>query len=480
MQKERKRRKETPAIGIGITTHNRRELLLTTLEKIEMFAPKGAKIVIVDDASETPFEKADYRFEENAGIAAAKNKCFELLAECEHIFLFDDDTYPVKAGWYLPYIESPEAHLAFCFGNPEETPGVESIRKIEEDERHSIWTHQRGCMLYFKKICLEQVGGMDWRFGRWGYEHLNLALRIFNAGLTTYPYMDVKDSGTLFFCEDMKGESEAKRSVPLRIRSAFYQVNKTLFEEERHKVKFIDYRNPFEDKTLFKKGNEIVITSFYAIDAEEEDALEELQRLIKSMQGKARLVILSDVMDITASENHVVVRVAKADTNTIFRRFADARSWLAKNDDIGKVWIVLPKHIEMLNAPFKAMKDGFLHAGDENRCFGAFLMGSISLPEFACEFIKRHPEKVILSPNLFGTNRGLMIRFLSMVMQKWEDNSSYLDSNSHRSMPLYDLMVFNLVAAQFFESHIVYGRKVATVYNRFQNSQGVLSWWKHR
>jgi hypothetical protein len=28
-------------------------------------------------------------------------------AGCEHLFLFDDDAWPIADNWHLPYIESP-------------------------------------------------------------------------------------------------------------------------------------------------------------------------------------------------------------------------------------------------------------------------------------------------------------------------------------------------------------------------------------
>ena len=91
----------TYRIGIGITTHNRKDVFEKTFEEIKKYAPAGAEIVVVDDASTAPVAGATYRFSENVGIARAKNKCMELLynAGCDHFFLFDDDTYPVHRGY---------------------------------------------------------------------------------------------------------------------------------------------------------------------------------------------------------------------------------------------------------------------------------------------------------------------------------------------------------------------------------------------
>src|SRR6187402_2101376 len=103
-------------IGIGVTCHNRHEVARNTLSHICRLMPPDAKIVVVDDAStkEPPFIP-DYRFTTNVGIARAKNKCLELLDGCDHIFLFDDDTFPIADDWWEPYIESPEAHLMYIF-----------------------------------------------------------------------------------------------------------------------------------------------------------------------------------------------------------------------------------------------------------------------------------------------------------------------------------------------------------------------------
>ena len=93
-------------IGIGITTHNRYDIFKKSYDEINRFLPSGAVLVVVDDASDTPVKEATFRFNENVGIAKAKNKCFELLYDsgCEHFFLFDDDCYPLVEDWYKPYM----------------------------------------------------------------------------------------------------------------------------------------------------------------------------------------------------------------------------------------------------------------------------------------------------------------------------------------------------------------------------------------
>lgn len=105
-------------IGVGITTHNRRDIFDYCYTRWREHLPVGAVLVVVDDASEVPCPDATYRFDENVGAPQAKNKALELMmnAGCEHLFLADDDIHPTSPNWWQPYIDSPESHL--CWARP--------------------------------------------------------------------------------------------------------------------------------------------------------------------------------------------------------------------------------------------------------------------------------------------------------------------------------------------------------------------------
>ena len=83
-------------IGIGITTRNRYKIFPKTLANIKKFQPENSRIEIVNDSDD----------EHRLGIARAKNRCLKALEDCEHIFLFDDDIYPIKHGWAEFYIDA--------------------------------------------------------------------------------------------------------------------------------------------------------------------------------------------------------------------------------------------------------------------------------------------------------------------------------------------------------------------------------------
>ncbi|WP_108821344.1 glycosyltransferase family 2 protein [Dysgonomonas sp. Marseille-P4361] len=238
--------KVIPSIGIGITTHNRYDIFKRVYEEIQRFAPANAKIVVVDDASDKPVPEATYRFNQNVGIARAKNKCFELLynAGCEHFFMFDDDCCPVVEDWYKPYIESRESHLNYIFEEYRglNKPKLNDTLLIYSDSNIRAYSHTRGCMCYYKRICLDMCGGMSPLFGRRGFEHPDLSNRIYNAGLTSFPYMDVPDSNKLFYSRD-EHTGNADSTVQGETRKEYINTNIRIYNSRKNIVEYVEFRD---------------------------------------------------------------------------------------------------------------------------------------------------------------------------------------------------------------------------------------------
>jgi len=193
-------------IGVAVSTFGREEVFKYTLNQIKKFTP-DAKIVVVQDFNGKRLKEADYYFEERAGIAKVKNKCLELLNNCQHIFLFDDDTYPIKEEWYKPYVESKHKHLMYLYGN--------KIRGFpqEYDENTVFMNKPRGCMLYFDRSVVEPF---DETFGLWGGEHEDLSRRISGK------FLDVKNSKELIY--SMDEHREVKSTIP--IKEKISKINK--------------------------------------------------------------------------------------------------------------------------------------------------------------------------------------------------------------------------------------------------------------
>lgn len=227
----------TSKIGIGITTRNRREIAAVTVSQWMQFLPEGARIVVVDDASDRPFPDASFRFEKQAGIAAAKNKCLELLEDCEHIFLSDDDCFPKVADWWQPYINNSQPHLMYTFTHL--ANGRRNGRnKQGEHKDYQYFELPCGCLLYLNSLCLRTVGGFDTEFKIWGYEHVEYSKRIYNAGLTEQPYCDVLNSDAIWFSYDK--QVAAVTSVP--DRGLYLEGNRRLFESKKFDSNFKAYK----------------------------------------------------------------------------------------------------------------------------------------------------------------------------------------------------------------------------------------------
>lgn len=184
-------------VGVGITTHNRNRIFDAVIVQWKSYITYE-KLVIVDDASDIPCPFATYRFRKNVGISVAKNKCLELLDDCEHIFLSDDDCFPIKDGWADAYITPGIKHLCFTFDKLKN--GKDWNRGfIVSEGGLSYYNQPCGCLLYIHHDCLDAVGGMDINFKGWGAEHVDYSRRIYNVGLTPHPFMDI-DNSLEYFC----------------------------------------------------------------------------------------------------------------------------------------------------------------------------------------------------------------------------------------------------------------------------------------
>jgi glycosyltransferase involved in cell wall biosynthesis len=194
-------------IAVCITTRNRPDAFAKSYQQIKKYMPVGdariqSKLFVVDDASDEPYADADFRFDERAGIARAKNKCLELSMKwgANHIFLFDDDCYPKKDGWWIDYVYHNEPHLMYIFTSYGGQKRL--VNELYRDDKTVVYDHVRGCMLYYDRKCIETVGGFDPVFGHGYFEHRNLTERIHNAGLTTHLIMDVPNSHELIHSMD--------------------------------------------------------------------------------------------------------------------------------------------------------------------------------------------------------------------------------------------------------------------------------------
>lgn len=459
----------TPSIGIGITTHDRPDVFAETYRRIVELSP-GARIVVVDDASRAPVAGATYRFAEQAGIARAKNKCLELLADCAHIFLFDDDAYPLREGWWRPYVESPEPHLMRIFADfATGRKLLNDIAEIYRDSEHVAFTGPRGVMLYLERHVLDVVGGMDPGFGLWGWEHGDLSNRIHAAGLTTWRFADVVDSDQLIHSLD---EHQAvKRSVPKDVRDDHAPPNVRRYHEQRHEPAYREFR----------QQHDVVLTCLLTRQPDPQRGRRmdadagQLAELLGSLAGH-RAVVLHDGLDATSTDAVEYVRVETA-LNPYFERWVAYWRYLRAHPEIARVWCVDGTDVALLQDPFPAMEPGRLYVGSETTTVGS---GWLHKHHPAIRpWIAENGHLQLLNAGLVGGSRAVVMAFLHDLIRTIADNAiDRHNGDEQDDIGSTDMGAFNLVARTRWAGSLVYGPQVNTVFKA--NEPNGWSWWRHK
>lgn len=220
-------------IGIGITTRKRPDVLKTALNHFSAFPTPNSKVVIVEDDPESDqtveflvseFQKYNQNVEvvfrkppNRLGISKAKNACLSVLPDCDHIFLFDDDSWPKTEQWAEKWVEINKIHkvghsmwltqLEYV-GNPASSFNPKHIWPSPDgnsDHNMIAWTNCMGLMLYFTRECLDALGGYDATAPNvYGYEHAHISRRANKAGFSLgYDYLSPAIADQLIYSVDV-------------------------------------------------------------------------------------------------------------------------------------------------------------------------------------------------------------------------------------------------------------------------------------
>jgi hypothetical protein len=204
---------------VAISTHRRPNILAAALSHWATLLPD----VLVVNHDRTGHGVGATK---NAGIAALMD------AGCQHLFLADDDVWPVSVGWALHYIDAPSPHLMHCWGKS---------RYQNTQGPHTIWSWPRGVLLYATREVIDRVGGMRTDFGRVGGEHVEWSRRIHNAGLTEHPFQDAAAARTrVWHCEDYTRATPT--SMPGRYTEKASAARHALLEKFAGSSEFVEYR----------------------------------------------------------------------------------------------------------------------------------------------------------------------------------------------------------------------------------------------
>lgn len=466
-------------IGIAISTHNRHDVLARAIEHQLKYLPAGALVVVVDDGSSNPVSVPDgvksIRSDMSRGIVAAKNASLEALinAGCEHLFLWDDDAWPIAGGWEQPYIESPEPHLAYQFQDFATGKKLNDIAELYRDGKHVAYTGQRGVMLYYHRSSIEKVGGFDPIYERGMYEHSDLALRIHNAGLTSWAFADVVGSEKLIYSLD---EHEAvERSVPKPDREAQVKRNVTIHNKRRD--------DGYTGYAEYRQKQSVVITTLLTSQPDPQrgskmaPSPDMLAKWSASLRGCGRIVLADDLE--TAPPDAELFRVPDVMMNVYLRRWLHIWQHLRDHPEYHFVWCTDGTDVEMLREPWTEMEQGKVYVGSEPKTY-ADAWAKQNHPEAIYQsFLADHQHDVMLNAGLLGGSRADVMAIAHGIVRLYYQIESLRFWQKEKSAAAVgDMIAFGIVAHRYAD-RLVTGPRVHTVFK----TDGIgkeFAWWKHK
>jgi len=466
-------------IGIAITTHNRADVLKRALEQHMKHLPAGALVVVIDDGSKPAAVGPEcvqlLRHETSFGIVASKNASLTALmdAGCEHLFLWDDDAWPVADNWHLPYIESPEPHLAYQFLDLAGPRKLNDMAVLYRDDKHIAYTGQRGVMLYYHRSAIEKVGGFDQVYGRGMYEHPDLALRIHNAGLTTWAFADVAGSEKLI--HSMDEYEEVTRSIPRPERESLARANALIYSARRD--------SGYTAYAPYRQQHDVVITSLLTSETDPQRKVKMvadptlLQVWARSIRG-AKAVVLADELT-TPPEGATLNQVPPIQMSPYFARWLHIYQHLRAHPEYRRVWCTDGTDVEMLREPWAEMEPGKIYIGSEHKTYADQWMTTNHHGKAYSDFLEQHRDDPLLNAGLLGGSREDVMEFAHRIIRQY-----YL-IESHRfwkmetaPTTLVDMCAFGM-AAKSFGDRIVTGPKVHTIFKTDGFGKEV-AWFRHK
>ena len=202
-------------IGIGVITYNRPKHLELFLKQIEKHT-KDYSLYVHDDSIE------------RKGIAYGSNMCLHNLKDCEHIFLFNDDCFPIADGWAEYFINSKLNHSLYM--NGEYSP-------ILQQDNYTSYKHASGVFMHLTKKVVERVGYFNPLYDKYGFEHAAYSHRICRAGLIRSRFISLNDCNKYLYALDLQGDKgyeylEHKRTLTDTEKNEQIQKNNETYLRE--------------------------------------------------------------------------------------------------------------------------------------------------------------------------------------------------------------------------------------------------------
>lgn len=240
-------------IGIGITTHNRLDVLTETLDALMRYTETPFRLVVVSDQSTDGTEAYLRQFRPSGncrefrsiftprrfGSIRGKNQCLLELKDTDFLFLFDDDCRPREAGWDRFFLEAHEKTGIHHFSYLTEAHGAPEVHAIGE---YRVKAHPKsgGVFMTVSPEMLRQVGGFNPRFKLYGYFHASYSERVHRAGLQAGmgPFLSLEGTEMMLHALDYDVMADSLdptslSSLPDRERRRYLGRNYRTYQRDR-------------------------------------------------------------------------------------------------------------------------------------------------------------------------------------------------------------------------------------------------------
>lgn len=203
-------------IGIGVTTTpNRKDCLDMCLDQIRKHTKQSYHLHIHDDVN--------YR-----GVAYSKNENIHALRDCDYVFLFDDDCWPINDDWiefFVTKMQVPTAHLLYL--------NDKMHTRINTGHDGGIYRYNDcgGVFMSLTRHIINKVGYMNSEYGQYGFEHAGYSNRIYKAKFNTHPYLCAKSTEKYIKSLDYL-DAPVKPSVPDYKKQKLIDQNRPIFLKE--------------------------------------------------------------------------------------------------------------------------------------------------------------------------------------------------------------------------------------------------------
>ena len=202
-------------VGIGVTSYNRPECLKECLEHINKHT-ESFEIHVATDTDE-----------DRKGVAFRKNECLRALKDCDYVFLFDDDCFPIKDGWVEFFVGKMQfiltSHLLFL------TDKLHGKTHQHVNGCH-IYNNCGGVFMALTKAQIDRVGAFNEKFKMWGFEHAEYSQRISKARMNWMPYLCANRTDEYLFAHDYSTPGHCS-SISNEQKNIFFRENFPKFKE---------------------------------------------------------------------------------------------------------------------------------------------------------------------------------------------------------------------------------------------------------